>query len=153
MESVADLTAEATYTSPNGRLRAYYRTAMTAEDDFKRRFLESGFATEGGGVALNGEVLARFCLDRFCKRVELLNEDGTVNATHPYTADLMATLTSPYAEGGWGLELSLRIYKDVLKRNVDSVEALKKTSPEPSEPNSSVEASAPKNSGLPSTST
>ena len=129
--------AEATYTSSSGRVRAHYRTVMTAEDDFKRRFLESGFAVEGGGAAVNGEALARFCLDRFCNRIELLDENGAITATHSYTPDLLGKLTDVYAEGGWTLDLSLLIYRDVLKRRVEAVESLKKTSPMPSEPSSS----------------
>lgn len=129
--------AEATYTSSNGRVRAYYRTVMTAEDDFKRRFLESGFMVDGGGTAVNGELLARFCLDRFCNRVELLDENGAVTAAHSYTPDLLGKLTDVYAEGGWTLDLSLLIYRQVLKRKVESVDALKKTSLTPSAPSSS----------------
>lgn len=153
MDPTGDGKAEATYTSSNGRVRAHYRTVMTAEDDFKRRFLESGFAVDGGGAAIDGEALARFCLDRFCNRIELLDENGTVTATHSYTPDLLGKLTDVYAEGGWTLELSLLIYRQVLKRKVESVDALKKTSLPPSVPSSSEPASPEKKPEQPSTST
>ena len=126
---------EAVYTSPNGRVRVFYRTEMTAEDDFNRVFMESQFVSDDGlTIEVVPKVLAQFCLETFCTKIELLDEAGKVERTiEPYTPDTLQLITGVYAEGGWSIIVALEINRKVLRKNLENAEELKKASPPPSD--------------------
>lgn len=129
---------EATYTSPNGRVRVFYRTEMTAADDFNRAFMESKFVGDDGlTIKIEPKTLARFCLETFCNRIELLDEAGKVERTFaPFTWDVLQSIAGIHAEGGWSIIVALEINRKVLGKSLEDAEELKKASPSPSDPGS-----------------
>lgn len=131
------ISVEATYTSPNGRVRAHYRTEMTAEDDLQRSFIVADYVKEDGRAVIPLKVSCEWCLDQFCTRLELLDESGEVEVSHPYTRELLRKLTGPYSGDGWPASLSVIIYKNVLDETAKKVEMVKKTSTHASSPSTS----------------
>lgn len=129
MDGNGKLPAEAIYTTPNGRVRAYYRTVETADDALERAIVVSECAAENEGrTKAPLRAILRFALSTFCTRIELLDESGNVTATHGFTLDLLKELTGPYAEGGWPADLALLIYREVVDSSAKVIDDGKKAS-------------------------
>jgi len=126
------------FTSDNKRVRVIYRTNMTADDDFNRAFMENQFISEDGKtITVDPKVLARFCLETFCTKVELLDESGKVERIiEPFTWDSLQSITGIHAEGGWTVMASLDINRKVLRKSIEEAEEVKKALPPPSNPGS-----------------
>ncbi len=127
MSDNGKLPAEAIYTSENKRVRAYYRTLINAEDEFNRALVVGEYAATNDQNRVPLKVICEFALSTFCTRVELLDAEGKVEATHAFTMDLLKQLTGPHAEGGWPASCALQIYREVMDQTA-RVDDLKKTS-------------------------
>jgi len=124
-----DKVAEASYTSTNGRVRAYYRTVPNADDEFNRAFMIGEYLSANEDRAdVPLKALCKFALETFCTRIEFLDEAGNVTDTRPFTPGLLKTLTGVYAEDGWPAYLSVLIYREVMDKTAERIEAVKKTS-------------------------
>jgi len=63
--------SEAIFTSENGRVRAYYRTVVNADDEFNRALIVGEYAAaDRGNVPL--KTIFEWALTTFCIRLELL---------------------------------------------------------------------------------
>ena len=107
-----------------GKYAAFYRETYTADDEFSRMFLiELGV---NGEAFVNPEVLCKWALTRFVEEVDI---DGK---RVPFSAALMQVVTDKDF-GGFLVSLSYILLSQVVQRNADNLEAVKKTSLMPSE--------------------
>jgi hypothetical protein len=140
----------ATWTSPNGLVRAHYRTNVTAEDEFNRSFL--GLASGDGMVSVPARDLGRFCIETFVVEIEI-GKVSTAQAAgasepsldwerRPFSWKVLSELTGEHAADAWPSILALEIYQKVIGRHVENLDALKKTSLTASGPSTSGETPA-----------
>lgn len=128
----------ADWVSPNGKIKAVYRNIFTSKDSFSMNFLTvDGEPSVDGQYRLKAQTIGRWCLEQFVHELHLKQPDGSWTIV-PFSWDVLDTLTGDLA-GDWPSLLSLHILQNVVRRETDNADALKKTSLTPSGP-STVEA-------------
>lgn len=116
------------------QVRTSYRQTMTGADKFALSFLT--LTTDGQQSYVQARELARFCLESFVGPVELLQAGGSWSDPKPFSWALIEGLTAEQMDG-WPQELAFLILRDVVNKNAQTEEALKKTSQVSSAPISS----------------